>query len=450
LIQASRIHYRRHGEAAGGRYVLYWMQRAQRANFNHALEHAVDRANRLALPVVVGFGLMDDYPEANERHYAFMLEGLSEVAQSLRERGIAFVLRHGHPAATMSALAEDAALLVCDRGYLRHEKAWRESVAAAVRCPVVEIETDVVVPVESASAKAESAARTLRPKIGRLLDEYLHPLEPAVPRHPSPELCLASDLDIRDVDGTLRRLRLDRSVGRVCAFRGGAAEAKRRLDAFIAEHLVGYVENRGEPAAGATSMMSPYLHFGQISPLDIALRIRALGVGDAHVYLEELIVRRELAVNFVNFTPAYDSFASLPSWARKTLAAHARDERPVRHDAATLEAMATGDVYWNAATKEMVTTGYMHNHMRMYWGKKILEWSARPEDGYATALALNNKYLLDGRDANSFAGIGWVFGLHDRPWFDRPIFGTVRYMNARGLERKFDIAAYVAKVARLS
>jgi deoxyribodipyrimidine photolyase len=245
LIQASRIRHRRQGEAASsGRYVLYWMQRAQRAGFNHALEYAVDRANQLALPVVVGFGLMDDYPEANQRHYAFMLEGLREAAQSLRERGITFVQRHGHPADTMSALAADAALLVCDRGYLRHEKPWREAVAAAVRCPLVEIETDVIVPVERASNKAESTARTLRPKIGRLLDEYLHALEPAMPRHRSPELRLASDLDQQQISARrprrqfLRRRRLDLRPARPALVRSadlrhGALHERARAGAQI-------------------------------------------------------------------------------------------------------------------------------------------------------------------------------------------------------------------------
>jgi deoxyribodipyrimidine photo-lyase len=450
LIEASRIHIRARRDAIGGRYVLYWMQRAQRTRFNHALEYAVHHANQLGLPVVVGFGLMDDYPEANERHYAFMLEGLREVERELRARGIAFVVRHGRPDRAIVPLAAEAALLVCDRGYLRHEKAWRAAVTAAAPCSVAEIETDVVVPVASASEKAESAARTLRPKIGRLLDAFLHPLAAAEVGHRSLALGIAGDFDVRDVDATLARLRLDRGVSRVRAFHGGASEAARRLDDFLTARLAGYGEKRSEPASGATSMLSPYLHFGQISPLDIALRIRAVGGSDAAVFLEELVVRRELAINFVEFTADYDSYASLPSWARRTLAAHARDERPVLYDRTSLEAAATADPYWNAATKEMIVTGYMHNSMRMYWGKKILEWSADPEAAFATALALNNRYLLDGRDANSFAGVGWVFGLHDRPWFERPIFGTVRYMNARGLERKLDVAAYVAKVAALS
>src|SRR5262249_36098671 len=154
---------------------------------------------------------------------------------------------------------------------------------------------------------------------------------------------------------------------------------------------------------------------------------------------------RELAMNFVYFREHYDRFECLPEWARQTLAKHRKDPRPHHYTARQLDAAETHDPYWNASMREMRHTGFMHNYMRMYWGKKILEWSREPEAAYETTLALNNRYFLDGRDPNSFGNVAWIFGQHDRPWGERPIFGTVRYMNAKGLERKCDIRAYVQK-----
>jgi deoxyribodipyrimidine photo-lyase len=259
-------------------------------------------------------------------------------------------------------------------------------------------------------------------------------------------------LDLTDIERVLQRLDIDRSVLPVTAFfKGGTREAKKHLRRFIEKGLPRYSDHRNQPQTDDVSHMSPYLHFGHISPVYLAFRVRdareGLGV-DRAAYLEELIVRRELALNFVWYTEDYDRYAGLPEWVRKTLAEHAGDHRPHLYDRETLEAAETHDPYWNAAMREMKHTGFMHNYMRMYWGKKILEWSPSPEEAFVTALLLNNKYFLDGRDPNSYAGVGWVFGLHDRAWFERPIFGKIRYMAASGLERKCDIRGYVKKVDR--
>jgi len=346
------------------------------------------------------------------------------------------------------ALAQEASVVVCDRGYLRHQKAWREELAHAAPCELVQAETDVVVPVALASDKPEVAARTLRPRIHRHLAEHLRPPAEAAVRRDSLALRLES-VDLRDLDGVLAGLAIDRSVRRVSHYRGGSSAARRLLESFARERLPEYGTARSDPGRPLGSDMSPYLHFGQISPIEIALAARA-GRGDTAskaAFLEELIVRRELSINFVHYQPGYDGYGALPAWARATLAAHRADRRDPAYTRAELEGGATHDPYWNAAMREMTETGKMHNYMRMYWGKKILEWSATPEDAHASALYLNNRYLLDGRDANSYAGVGWIFGLHDRPFVERPVFGTVRYMNAAGLERKFDIDAYVCRVA---
>jgi deoxyribodipyrimidine photo-lyase len=447
IIAAERIQRLNRKTARKGRYVLYWMQQSQRAELNHALEFAVQRANDLELPMLVVFALTADYPEANRRHYRFLLEGLQDVGPALARRGIGLCLQRGDPPRVVLGLSADAAEVVCDRGYLRHQRGWRSALARRAGCPVWQVESDVVVPVETASGKAEWAARTLRPKIRARMEEFVVDLRSTPLARDSTDLA-GGDVDLSDPDAVLDQLRVDGSVPPVSAlFRGGTGEAKRRLRQFVHRHLHAYDENRNQPQTDDVSHLSMYLHFGQISPVYIALQMRAAEpAAAAESYLEELLVRRELAHNFVFFEPHYDDYRCLPEWARRTLAAHAGDERAPLYDRRRLEEAQTHDPYWNAAMREMRHTGFMHNYMRMYWGKKILEWSASPQAAYRTALALNNEYFLDGRDPNSYANVGWIFGLHDRPWAERAIFGTVRYMSAAGLERKGDPHAYVAKV----
>lgn len=434
-----------------GQYVLYWMQASQRTRYNHALEHAIWQANRLRLPVVVCFGLMDNYPEANERHYAFMLQGLSDVEEALSTRSIRFVVRHGSPPQAAIDLAPQAALIVCDRGYLRHQRRWRDELADRGGCRVEQVETDIVVPVATASDKREFAARTLRPKILRLRDQYLVQTRHVIPALSSLSFDLKSEVDLTDPEAALSKLKIDRSVPRVARFRGGETEAQRLLRKFVRQKLGGYVDGRRDLSIDGTSTLSPYLHFGQISPVQIALSARDADAprADKEAFLEELIVRRELSINFVHFTSNYDSYDSLPVWAKKTLDAHQRDKRPVLYSRDELEQARTHDSHWNAAQREMNATGFMHNAMRMYWGKKVLEWSPTPCEAFERLLYLNNRLFLCGRDPASYANVGWIFGLHDRPWASRPIFGNVRYMNDSGLNRKFDMEAYVARVAKM-
>lgn len=448
MIEAERIRRLNDQPDRDGSFVLYWMQQSQRASGNAALELAIGMANDRKLPVVVGFGLMDDYPEANARHYAFMLQGLREVEATLGGRGIAFVLRRGAPDAVALDLAHAAAAIVCDGGYLRHQRLWRKRVGEAAACPVLRVEADVVVPVALASAKAEHAARTIRPRILRHRDQFLKPLPEQGVVRDARGLGLASDLDLADVDAVVAELKLDRTVPPVRRLAGGTTEARRRLAAFL-DAFAGYASGRNQPADWRCSFMSPYLHFGQISTVEIALAVREATAGsveDKAAYLEELIVRRELAINNVAYNPAYDRYDGLPAWARRTLGEHATDPRPHLYDEKALAAAQTHDRYWNASMREMAHTGFMHNYMRMYWGKKILEWSPDAETAFAVTLSLNNRYFVDGRDPNAYTNVAWCFGLHDRAWTERPIFGKVRYMNAAGLERKFDIDRYVRAV----
>ncbi len=449
MIQETRIQKLNSKGLRTGGYVLYWMQQSQRAEYNHALEYAVGEADRQGLPVVVVFGLTDGYPEANLRHYTFMLEGLKETRAALADRGIRMAVQQGEPVEVALQAGRNAALIVCDRGYLRHQVSWRKNLAEKADCALVQVESDVVAPVEIVSPKAEYAARTFRPKIHKHLDDYLVDLSEAEPRQSSLHLDL-DGIDPGDTAAIISEMSLDRDVSPVSVhFKGGTGEAKRRFREFIENRLERYSENSNQPQTDDISHMSPYLHFGQISPLYLALKIKAVEKDFPEAsadYLEELLVRRELAINFVHYTPDYDRFGMLPGWARETLLAHKSDDRPHRYTRKQMENAETHDPYWNAAMKEMRHTGFMHNYMRMYWGKKVLEWCNTPEYAYETLLYLNNKYFLDGRDPASYANVGWIFGLHDRAWKERPIFGKVRYMAASGLERKCDIDGYVKKV----
>jgi deoxyribodipyrimidine photo-lyase len=425
------------------------MQAAQRAEWNHGLEYAARQANELGQPAVVFLGLTESFPEANERHYAFLLGGLKETQAALQDRGIRTVVRLGSPADGIVEFGRRASLVVTDDGILRVERKWRRAAAERLECPLIEVTTNAIVPLEVASLKEEYAAATLRPKIYRHLERFLVPLAVTGVRKDSVRISLDA-LDIGEKAKILQGLSLDRSASRVTSFFGGAAEARRRLREFIEAKLPGYGEARNDPSLDGSSRMSPYLHFGQVSPLWIALEVKKGPRYGQAPYLEELIVRRELGRNFVYRNPAYDRFEGLPEWSRTTLLEHTKDPREFTYTFSELEQARTHDRYWNAAQREMVLTGWMHGYMRMYWGKKILEWSASPRTAFRTALALNNRYELDGRDPNGFAGVAWCFGKHDRPWAGRPVFGTVRYMNAAGLRRRFDIEAYVRKVEALT
>ena len=444
-IQEERVRHLNEERVRDGDHVLYWMQQAQRTEHNHALEYAVQQANELGQPLLVVFGLTDDYPSANSRHYAFMLEGLRDAQESLTRRGIKFVVQKGAPDEVALRLGENASMIVSDGAYLRPERSWRQRVAEEAGRRVVRVESNVVVPVELASNRRETAARTLRPKIRRHLDEYLVELLPTEIEKDSLDLRVEGGIDLSDIDAVLEGMSIDKSVEPLRRlYTGGLTAAKERLKEFIEKRLDGYAGHRNQPQTDHVSHMSKYLHFGHISPVYVALRIREASAPreDVETYLEELIVRRELTINFCFYTPDYDSFSCIPDWAKRTL----REHLYMREE---LEGAHTHDPYWNAAMAEAIRTGYVHNHMRMYWGKKILEWSLSPEEAHETTLYLMDKYFLDGRDANTYANIAWVYGQHDRGFAERPVFGKVRYMSAGGLERKAKPKEYVEKVKRL-
>lgn len=420
--------------ALDGSHVLYWMQRACRAEHNDALEHAVRTANDHGVPLHVVFGLTGDYPQASGRHYRFLLEGLAEVAGALQRRGIPFAVREGHPPDVAAAAAQGAVEVVVDRGYLRHLVAWRRALVEAVDVPVTQVETDVVVPVEVASDKREYAARTLRPKLHRTMDAFVEELSTTPLEHTGAPL---DGLDLGDVGALLERLGLDDD--RPGVLTGGTAQARAHLERFLADGLDGYGQRRPDPTAPrAVSYQSAHLHHGQVSPVWLVLQVRDAGAAtdDVDAWVEELVVRRELAYNYVTYEPRYDAYESLPDWARTTLDEHRDDEREHVYTHEQLRDGRTHDAAWNASMAQVRDEGYLHNHLRMYWGKQVVKWSASPEEAFDNLLRLNNEHLLDGRDAASYANVAWVFGLHDRAWQETDVAGKTRPMTRSGLDSK--------------
>lgn len=452
----NRIHQLKSSTSIKGAYILYWMQQSQRISYNHALIHAINLSNKHRLPLVVYFGVTNSYPEANLRHYHFMMEGLQDLQNKFRDLQIRFIIYRTSPKIGCIEMMRNAACLVMDKGYTRIQRSWRKEVLEKSKnldISIDEVESDLVIPIETASNKEEYAARTIRTKIMSKIREYAIEPDDAVSQINS--LDMIFDLPFEEITNpmsSLESLDIDTSVKPSTRFKGGETEAQRVFSEFLEDRLPNYTL-RNHPELDYCSYLSPYLHFGHISPVEIVVRtIDALRSNpeleeSVDSFIEELVVRRELSFNFIYFNPNYDSFKGMTyQWAYDTMELHNEDQRDYLYSIEEFENRTTHDPYWNAAMKEMVHTGFMHTYMRMYWCKKIIEWTPDCETAYEIAISLNNKYFLDGRDANSYTGVAWCFGKHDRAWTERPVFGKLRYMNENGLKRKFDIDAYVKKI----
>ena len=423
--------------------VVYWVSRDQRIRDNWALLYAQQLAFERREPLEIIFCLAPEFLGATVRHYDFMLRGLKEMEQKAGTLNIGFALLAGKPDQRIPEFVRSSrvSVLVCDFDPLRLKRQWKEKALPRISVPVYEVDAHNIVPCWLASDKQEYAAFTFRPKINPRLDEFLTDF-PAVRRHPYGAKSRAADWDKAE-----KSLTIDRSVRPCSWIEPGEKAAAKHLKSFIARRLSQYAEARNDPSRNGQSGLSPYLHFGQISGQRTAWeasRAQA-AVYSTDAFLEELIVRRELSDNFCFYNKRYDTFSCLPVWAQKTLNDHAADRREHVYSPGQLERAQTHDACWNAAQKELVAFGRIHGYMRMYWGKKIIEWSKTPQEAYKTAVYLNDRYELDGRDPNGYAGIAWCFGMHDRPWSRRAVFGTIRYMSADGLKRKFDMQAYIKK-----
>lgn len=428
----------------------------RRVDGNHALAHAIHLANTLKLPVLVYEGLTCTYRLANRRIHTFVLEGVPETARRLKALGIGYTFylraRKASPNDTFYQLARDAAAVVTDDYPTFIAASHNTSVPEKVGVPYFAVDSSCVVPMNRFD-KREWAAYTIRPKIHRLLPGYMKPLvmPKVLARWASPLPAFHTDVNSDNIASLVAGCEIDQSVAPSTTFRGGALEAERRLQLFLERNLKRYGKDRNQPASHATSDLSPYLHFGMIGALDVALAVQSYGIEhnlSSEEYLEEMVVRRELAFNFARFTgTSVECLSSLPEWARKTLLAHATDERKPCYTREEFETAATHDDIWNATQRELLYRGKMHGYYRMYWGKKIIEWSPTCQDALETMIYLHDKYALDGRDPNTYTGILWCFGLHDRPWVERAIFGQIRYMSYDGMKRKTDAAAYLREIA---
>jgi deoxyribodipyrimidine photo-lyase len=416
------------------RYVLYWMRANRRASHNHALAFASQLANDRGLPLLCYESLDGN---SNDRLCTFVLEGIPENARRLRALGAGYVFSLSD---ALARLAAEAACVVTDDF---------PTLAAptGLTAACYGVDSSCIVPMSEIGGR-QYAAYAIRPKIRKLLPRHLAPVSPVQLRRSFPDRHFEFQTEVAEADipGLVASCDIDHSVPPSVSFHGGAAAAESRLEHFLVHNLHRYARHRNEPAAHATSEMSPYLHFGHISALEVALRVKEHARRHkliADEFLEQLIVRRELAFNFAHYAARPDSLAELPEWARGTLARHAGDERPAVWSRDDFVQARTHDALWNATQTEMLRRGVIHGYYRMYWGKKIVEWSASCGEALATAIHIHDRFALDGRDPNTYANIMWCFGLHDRPWPERPVFGMVRTMTRAGLERKTDVEAYL-------
>jgi deoxyribodipyrimidine photo-lyase len=430
------------------RYVLYWSRWNRRADSNHALLFAADLTDRLELPLLFLETLGFDRPCASDRFHTFQLQGVPATAARLHQTGIGFAfhlqrrMNDGpHPA---QRLAREAAAVVTDECPLPDPQF---DVAAFA------VDSSCIVPAAAIQGRAY-AAYSLRPRIHRLLPLYLKPVPEVKVRHPfeGPIAIETTEVTEAGIPALVAACEIDHGVRPALGVPGGRTEALRRLNRFLRFRLWRYAREKNEPAARVTSELSPYLHYGHISALEAALAARDYATRNKLVteeFLEELIVRRELAFNFVRHSASPDSLEELPDWARATLDAHRGDARRPVYSPDQFEAAATHDALWNAAQRELLLCGTIHGYYRMYWGKKILEWSPTPEEALATMVHLHDRYALDGCDPNTYANLLWCFGLHDRPWPERPIYGTVRSMSLAGMRRKTDVDGYLHAIEHL-
>jgi deoxyribodipyrimidine photo-lyase len=426
-----------------GNCVLYWMVRDKRVHDNWALLEAQKIAVENKVPLLVCFNYHNAYQDANLRQYSFSFYGLQEVHKDLNKLNIQFYLLSGLADTTIPKFIEENKVghLFTDFTPLKIYTKRLQRVVRKTTIPVTQVDAHNIIPVWNASPKKEYAAYTIRPKIKKLLPAYLIDI-PQLKKHPVVSNFLSSEINWKHI---IESMSLDKSVKPVDWINPGEKHARSLLEKLKTQ-LIDYNEKRNNPNLNKLSNMSPYFHFGQIAPQRVALEIKNsnLPIDDKEAFLEEMIVRRELADNFCFYEKNYDFFEGYHNWAQKSLNEHRDDEREYVYSPQEFEASVTHDELWNAAQDEMKTKGKMHGFMRMYWAKKILEWSPSPELAHQTAIELNDKYQLDGRDPNGYAGIAWsIGGVHDRAWFERPVFGKVRYMNYNGCKRKFNIEEYI-------
>lgn len=444
MVNEKRIRLLQKGTETSGP-VVYWMSRDQRAHDNWALLFAQQLALKNIKPFAVLFNLVPDFLEATIRQYGFMLKGLMEIESELTKYNIPFFLLSGNPEEEIPKFLKktNASVLVSDFDPIRIKRIWKRDVAKQISIPFYEVDAHNIVPALYVSDKTEFAAYTIRPKINKALIEFMDEFPPL--KKMSKGQIASDKVDWNKIE---KSLKVNREVKEVNWIKPGEKAAKKSLEHFFNKKFDKYNELRNDPTKDGQSNLSPYLHFGQISAQRVALETQRLNGNkeSEKSFLEELIVRRELSDNFCYFNKNYDSFDGFHDWAKTSLNGHRKDEREFVYTLKQFENAETHEDLWNVAQMEMFTTGKMHGYMRMYWAKKILEWTRSPKNAMKIAIHLNDKYELDGRDPSGYTGIAWsIGGVHDRPWFDRPVYGKIRYMNRNGAEKKFDVNSYIRK-----
>ncbi len=438
---------------ARGEFVVYFMQIFRRVDDNAALAWAIERANELRVPCLVYEAIRPDYPHASDRIHGFVLEGARDNARRAEQRGVAhafFLPRtRGEARGVFAKLSARAALVVSDDSPAFLVPAQNGAAADRSPCAYFVVDDCAVVPMAFFGPDEAGAPAAIRPKVHRMLDEWLRPIdepEPSVARPARVEVPFdAIDLERADIGALVASCRIDHGVPAV-EDRGGPAEAERRLCAFARGPLATYDVDRNDPSREGASRLSAYLHFGMVSARRVALEARSWGNGGAlDAFFEQLLVRRTFSFLFARARPDHASYAALPAWARETLAAHKADRRCADLAVADLEAARSPDELWNAAMREVRARGTMHPYARMLWGKLPLLWMRDPAQAHAAVAHLNDKWALDGRDPNGHAGVSWCFGLHDHPWPERAVFGKVRAMTSASARKKLDFEGYLTR-----
>ncbi len=424
--------------------ILYWMSREQRTESNWALSYAQQRALTENQPLIVIFVLMDSFLHANYSHYDFMLRGLKEVAAGLQKHNIAFTLLKGDPSKLIPQFIRNHGIshMVTDFDPLRQKKSLQQHIAEKITVSMETVDGHNIVPVTTASKKQEYGAYTLRPKLHKLLEEFLHQ-QPKILKHPVP---FTKELPDISWSTLLDSLPLEKNPYFTATYPSGPRAGKKQMEDFIENRLNNYAAHSNDPTKEALSGLSPYLHFGQISSQQVLLALEESKFHSSATrdFVEQIFVRKELSDNYCYYNINYDNFNGFPHWAKKSLDAHRRDPREHLYAYEDFLHGNTHDRLWNAAQWELLTTGKIHSYLRMYWCKKILQWTKSPEEAMAFAIKLNDSYSIDGRDPNGYTGIAWsIGGLHDRAWKEREIFGKIRYMNYQGAKRKFDVLQYI-------
>ena len=429
--------------------VVYWINRERRTRDNWALLYAQEQARERNTHVEAVFCLVPTFLDAALRQYDFMIKGLEELEQEFLALNIPFTLLLGAPPEVLVPWIHDRrpSLLVTDFEPLRIKQQWLNAVVANSSIHVHQVDAHNIVPCWHASPKQEFGAYTLRPKLKKLLPQFLVEY-PEVLQQDASHVAGRAAINWDHVRSTLR---VNTSISPVSWIVPGQRASEQALAEFVGR--IETYRDRNDPTKVGQSRLSPYFHFGQLAPQRAALealRIGSTGAEDDPVdaFLEELIVRRELSDNFTYNNENYDSFQGLANWAQQTLNDHRNDPRDYIYVLEQWEQATTHDELWNAAQRELATTGRLHGYMRMYWAKKLLEWSSTPEEALAYGIYLNDAYALDGRDPNGYVGVAWsIGGVHDRAWFERPVYGKIRYMNANGCARKFDVKTYIRTYA---